>query len=49
MKLNEKKPLIIAHDAKTNRNVDAVLAFYDEKIKKKDIQATQIRLLLYYL
>jgi hypothetical protein len=29
------KPLIIAHDAKTTRNVEAVLAFYDEMINKK--------------
>jgi hypothetical protein len=28
------EPLIIAHDAQTNRNVEAVLAFYDEMINK---------------
>jgi hypothetical protein len=28
------KPLIIAHDMQANRNVDAVLAFYDEMINK---------------
>ena len=32
------KPLIIAHDAKANRNIEAVLTFYDEMLNKK--QAT---------
>jgi hypothetical protein len=36
------KPLIIAHDTQTNRNVEAVLGFYDEMINKKQaIQATE--------
>jgi predicted SnoaL-like aldol condensation-catalyzing enzyme len=42
MKLTEMKPLIIAHDTQTNRNVEAVLGFYDEMINKKQaIQATE--------
>ena len=44
------KPLIIAHDAKTNRNVDTVLAFYDEMINKKQaIQATEKYLVPEYI
>ena len=36
------KPLIISHDVKSKRNVEAVLAFYDEMINKKHaIQATK--------
>jgi len=36
------KPLIIAHDTQTNSNVEAVLAFYDEMINKKQaVQATK--------
>ena len=36
------KPLIISHDVKSKRNVEAVLAFYDEMINKKHaIQATE--------
>jgi predicted SnoaL-like aldol condensation-catalyzing enzyme len=36
------KPLIISHDVKSKRNVEALLAFYDEMINKKyAIQATE--------
>lgn len=36
------KPLIISHDVKSRRNVEAVLAFYDEMINKKQaMQATE--------
>jgi predicted SnoaL-like aldol condensation-catalyzing enzyme len=36
------KPIIISHDVKSKRNVEAVLAFYDEMINKKHaIKATE--------
>ncbi len=36
------KPLIIAHDAQSKRNVEAVLDLYDEMInKKRAVQATE--------
>jgi predicted SnoaL-like aldol condensation-catalyzing enzyme len=44
------KPLIIIHDAKTNRNVETVLAFYDEMINKKQaIQAAEKYLVPEYI
>lgn len=36
------KPLVIAHDAQSKRNVEAVLALYDEMIDKKQaLQAVE--------
>jgi len=50
MKLNKMKPLIIAHDTQAKRNVEAVLAFYDKMINKKQaIQATENYLVPEYI
>ena len=36
------KPLVIAHDAQSKRNVEAVFALYDEMINKKQaVQAVE--------
>ncbi len=37
MKLNEMKPLIIAHDMQSKRNVEAILALYDAMIEQKTV------------
>jgi predicted SnoaL-like aldol condensation-catalyzing enzyme len=44
------KPLVIAHDAQSNRNVEAVLTLYDEMINKKQaVQAVEKYLVPEYI
>jgi predicted SnoaL-like aldol condensation-catalyzing enzyme len=40
------KPLVVAHDAQSKRNVEAVLAFYDEMLNKKQAVQAAERLLM---
>src|SRR5438309_1523760 len=46
----EMKPFVIAHDAQSKRNADAVFAFYDEMINKKQaVQAVEKYLVPEYI